>query len=184
LGATIDTEVNGQPNLPATGDDTNLLGGPGTPFPPGDEDGVVPTPGVNWTPFSNNGSVNVTVTGGPACLSAWIDWENDGDLTNNFNYVIQNRLVPNGSSTQTFLVGGNPFPGSVYARFRLYDPDRDASQNPVCTTPRVPTGLAENGEVEDYRWEFGPLAVTLSRLQAAQLSPVEQVLALVRSWLQ
>ena len=46
-----------------------------------------------------------------------------------------------------------------YARFRLYDA-------PQTVQPATPTGLALNGEVEDYRWDFRPLAVTLAAFDA------------------
>ena len=39
MGPSVDSELDGQPNATATGDDINLVY-PGDPFPPGDENGV------------------------------------------------------------------------------------------------------------------------------------------------
>ena len=159
LGAAIDSvEPDGTPTLLANGDDDNAA--------TDDEDGVVPTPNVKWTSGFGTGSVDVTVAGGPGCLSAWIDWAGDGSLTSANDNIISNVLVVTGTQTLTFNVPTNPGAGAFYARFRLYPPD-SATPGQECTTARTPTGPANGGEVEDYRWSFGPNAVTLSGLQAS-----------------
>ncbi|MFC2014026.1 hypothetical protein ACFLU8_04020 [Chloroflexota bacterium] len=56
LGTNIDSELDGQPSIPADGDDINLLYA-GMPFPPGDEDGVVFT-----SPLVMGQNANITVT--------------------------------------------------------------------------------------------------------------------------
>ena len=48
----------------------------------------------------------------------------------------------------------------------------------------VPIGIAENGEVEDYRLPFGTNAVTLTDLQATTVSTGGRLMAMLRSWLQ
>lgn len=150
LGSLIDPfELNGAPSVPANGDDTSGVN---------DEDGVKPTPGVLWASGANGGSVDVTVTGGPGCFSGWIDWNNDGDFGDAGENILNNVSLAAGTSTQPFFVPTNPGGGAFYARFRLYAPDAGNT----CTTVREPTGQAVNGEVEDYRWSFGPNAVTLS----------------------
>lgn len=162
LGAEIDSvETDGVPSAAADGDDTNTT--------PDDEDGVAPTSSVKWTQGfapANGGSVDVTVAGGPGCLSGWIDWNGDGTLTGANEIILNNILVVTGTQTLTFNVPVSPADGTFYARFRLYAPD-SAVQGQECTTTRTPTGFAENGEVEDYRWSFGPNAVSLSNLQAS-----------------
>ncbi|MBM3434906.1 MAG: hypothetical protein FJY07_01675 [Bacteroidetes bacterium] len=69
LGSLRDTEANGQPNGTATGDDNNPLGSD-------DEDGI-------WWPFNfvpgHGNTIRVTVSGGTAYLSAWMDFNIDGD---------------------------------------------------------------------------------------------------------
>lgn len=155
LGPTIDpNEINGLPTVPANGDDTSGSD---------DEDGVTPTPGIFWAQGLNRGSVDVIVSGGPGCLSAWIDWNNNGNLTDMGDNVISNVLMPSGMTTRTFHVPVDPGNGTFYARFRLYAPDAGG----VCTTARTPTGQVVNGEVEDYRWSLGPNAVGLQSFSAS-----------------
>lgn len=150
LGSLIDPfEVNGAPSVGATGD--NVSG-------QDDEDGVQPTNGVLWDAGLNGGSVDVTVTGGPGCLSAWVDWNNNGSLTDAGDNILSNVLVNTGTTTHTFFIPTDPASGSFYARFRLYATD----PGNVCTSSKAPTGQAVNGEVEDYQWSFGPNAVSIS----------------------
>jgi hypothetical protein len=52
----------------------------------------------------------------------------------------------------------SPFNSTFNLRFRLYDGSTGGSAQP--------TGLAVNGEVEDYQWRFGPTVVTLSGFAA------------------
>ena len=183
LGVCVDAETDGQPDTPATGDDT-AVGSPvfGQTVPPctDDEDGVVRTPNVNWQNGVGGGSVNVTVAGGPGCLSGWIDWNGNGNLTDAGDNILDNILLGTGTSTRTFTVPVPPGSGTFYSRFRLYPTDPGG----VCTSAKAPTGPAIGGEVEDYRWSFSPNAVTLSQLQATTVSTSERLMALLRSWLQ
>lgn len=169
LGSSADQEADGQPNSTATGD--------GNP----DEDGVVRTPSVLWTPGFTV-SVDVTVTGGNGCLSGWIDWNNDGDFDDGpfgsgaTEHIISKKEVSSSTSnpeTISFLMPttgtGGDIPGlarTFFARFRLYPRVEGA-----CTgvTESV-TGEASDGEVEDYFWEFAPNAVTLTALAARSSS--------------
>jgi len=77
LGACIDSELNGQPNTAASGDDTTVGSTvAGTCVGNDDEDGV--TFGA-LIPGATN--VPVTVTVSAVCrLSGWIDWNRDGDF--------------------------------------------------------------------------------------------------------
>ena len=68
LGATVDGELDGQPNASATGDDTTGA--------PDDEDGV-----VFLTPFVPGGTAQIQITtGSPGALSSFIDFDGDGSL--------------------------------------------------------------------------------------------------------
>ena len=167
LGPTIDPfELDGLPSAQATGDDTS-----GTD----DENGVVRTPGVLWEQGPNRGSVDVTVTGGAACLAGWIDWNNNGSLADLGDNILPNSPLNTGTTTLTFLVPVVPDNGTFSARFRLYAPDAAGA----CTTARTPTGGAINGEVEDYRWAFGPNAVSVSAFSGRSTSlalPVASIL--------
>ncbi|MGE5603716.1 MAG: GEVED domain-containing protein [Nitrososphaerales archaeon] len=159
LGDAIDSESDGLPSIGATGDDNNGI--------VDDEDGVVRTPNVKWNSGANGGSVNVTVTGGPGCLSGWIDWNNNGNLLDTGENILSNVLVNTGTSTHAFAIPVDPHNGTFYARFRLFAPDAGGG----CTSAKAPTGQAVNGEVEDYRWGFGPNAVNVSSFGAVA-SPV------------
>ena len=174
LGQCVDGEADGQPNGTATGDD-GAVGDPvlGNQQCTDDEDGV--TPNGHWQSGVGGGSVNVTVAGGPGCLSGWIDWNHNGNLTDAGDNILNNVLLNTGTSTQPFTVPANPVSGTFYARFRLYSPD----QGGVCTSAKAPTGPAINGEVEDYVWQFVN-AVTLSGMSASSAaSPLALPLGLV-----
>ena len=175
LGQCVDAEPNGQPNNEALGDDPAIAAPSyGTCTSTDDEDGVQRTPNVNWT-VSTGGSVDVTVAGGPGCLSGWIDWNGNGDLTDDGDNILDNVPLNVGTSIQTFTVPV-PVNGTYYARFRLYPVDG----NNLCTTARTPTGEAPGGEVEDYQWGFVPTAVTLSGISASSAaSPVALPLGIV-----
>ena len=163
LGQCVDAETDGQPDAAALGDDSAVTAPRyGTCTSTDDEDGVVRTLNVKWQTV---GSVDVTVGAGSGCLSGWIDWDNDGNLTTAGDLIVDNVLLNVGTSTRTFPipVAHQPANGMYYARFRLYPTD----QGGVCTTIRTPTGQALGGEVEDYRWTFGPNAVTLSSMSAS-----------------
>jgi hypothetical protein len=152
LGASVDSENDGQPNASALGDDNNG----------DDEDGVVLTPGVPWT-NDDGGSLNVTVTGGPGCLSGWMDWNNDGDFEDEGEFIIQNLPLAAGQHQVTFdIPDGIDLEGNFFARFRLYAPGEDGT----CSGASL-TGAATNGEVEDYVFDPAtPTAVTITRLTA------------------
>lgn len=137
-------------------------------------DGVVRTPGVAWTPGTNNGSVDVTVTGefcqsNDCYLNAWVDWNNDGDFTDANEQIFSDRVVREGESTLTFPVPAAPDCFSSQpctARFRLTETADDGTRAPV-----GPTGPASTGEVEDYAWNFTPTAVSLHTLTAQSTNP-------------
>ncbi len=135
LGAGVDAEPDGQPNLPANGDDTNASY-PGIPYPPGDEDGVTFT-----TPLQPGGYAGVDVVASKAgILDAWIDFNNDGDWADTGEQIFTHTVLSAGTNSLLFAVPltavqNNP----AVARFR-YSSAGVASY----------TGLASDGEVEDY----------------------------------
>ena len=176
LGANIDKENDGQESANADGDDTAVTD---------DEDGVVPTPGFLWgTTITDVGSVDVTVTGPlSGCLSAWIDWSDDGDLTDSdVNGANENIIdyvpVVSGTTTFTFTTPAN-FPNhtgqagypnhdrTYFARFRLFPRKSGACAKGTATTSGFYVNQFPAGEVEDYLFEFGPNIVTLTRLKAS-----------------
>ncbi|EFO79830.1 conserved repeat domain protein [Oscillochloris trichoides DG-6] len=132
IGATIDTETDGQPSAAADGDGA-------------DEDGVTfPT---FYTGLPANVTVHVTnTTGRPATLSGFIDFDGDGVLEASEMVTLP---IPNGTTgnqTLTFNVPNDAMVSSqVGARFRL---STDASL--------TATGPASDGEVEDYLINITP----------------------------
>ncbi len=154
LGATVTTEINGQPSAQADGD--------------GGDDGVAKT--GFWRETSGGGSVEVTVGAGEGWLVGFVDFNRDGVFTGSGEMVIDQAVsstggpgsdgvyeitfdIPEGSlfTTQTTV---------LYARFRVFP-----------TAPLFPelsySGSAISSEVEDYLWEVGPTPVKMVDFSAA-----------------
>jgi len=126
LGAQIDWEANGQPTVNADGDDLN-----GIP----DEDGVA---FLGALPQGGNAQVNVTASVA-GFLDAWVDFNRDGDWADANERIFNNLGIAGGASLLNFNVPISASPGRTYARFRF------SSQGVASYT-----GLASDGEVEDY----------------------------------
>lgn len=126
LGASVDTEADGQPNSGATGDD--IAGGD-------DEDGV------NFGTLTRGASaaMNVLVSGGPALFDAWIDFNDDGDWADAGERIFNHQSLGNGANDGlVFQVPTAAVLGQTYARTRLSS-----------TGVTGVTGAAPDGEVED-----------------------------------
>ena len=142
LGAGVDTELDGQPSLDATGDG-------------GDEDGVVLK--GRWTDGGDSGYVAVTVGAGSGWLVGYIDFNQDGVFTNVNERVVNQAVDSEGTGVVYAL--SFPIPEGTFrtdavtvlnARFRLLD------KEPVLGI----LGSSANegyGEVEDYQFVFGAL---------------------------
>ncbi|MBN1535317.1 MAG: hypothetical protein JW908_01200 [Anaerolineales bacterium] len=190
LGASIDMEHDGQPNQLATGDDNNGSD---------DEDGGVriANPPEYWA--MGQGSVEVTITGGKACLNAWMDvWNSTGlnPITNEYTgwvgsdgdfsdigtgwseNVISNYPLDPGANIIDFTLPMDAATYPVYARFRVspdIGQDGDCSGQGITglatSTGEAPglTGLVIDGEVEDYVFDFNSTAVTLQSFTASPI---------------
>lgn len=135
LGNLIDAELDGQPSVNSLGDDTIGVA---------DEDGVnfnigVPTTNNIVTMGTNTITVKASVAG---YLNAWADFNQDGTYGGGSEYAIQNFHLAAGLNTITFNVSDSVEYGPTSMRFRF-------AQNLGDVT--APTGLATNGEVEDYK---------------------------------
>ncbi|MCO6458585.1 MAG: tandem-95 repeat protein [Pirellulaceae bacterium] len=136
LGASVDADADGQPTMGADGDDNDTDGN--------DDDGVSFDGIFNRflvTPIT----VNASATG---LLDAWIDFNQDGDFDDFAEQVFRGvRLFagdnPLSISTPSFVQS----PGilSTVARFRFSSSGGTS-----------PTGLAPDGEVEDYLIQILP----------------------------
>lgn len=98
LGSTVDTEVDGQPNDAALGDDTA-----GTD----DEDGVV---------FTAPGRVTVTASA-PGLLNAWADFNGDGTWSSG-EQIFRDQALAAGPNDLNFRIPTFVAP-EVYFRFRF-----------------------------------------------------------------
>jgi hypothetical protein len=128
LGALIDAEPNGQPNATATGDDLAGLA---------DEDGVQ---FVGWLIPGWPATINVTAST-PGLLDAWVDFGVDGSWAQAIDQIFTSRPLVAGTNTLSFIVPPTANWGrSSFARFRF------SSSGGLSFT-----GLASDGEVEDYR---------------------------------
>jgi CSLREA domain-containing protein len=127
LGATVDAETNGAQSANADGDG-------------GDEDGVT-LPATLQAGQSANITVNLTNTAGVATpqLDAWIDFNSDGDWDDTGEQIASSLALTAGNNSLTVNVPEDAIGGQTFARFRL------SSAGGLS-----PTGLANDGEVEDY----------------------------------
>jgi uncharacterized repeat protein (TIGR01451 family) len=137
LGACVDAEADALSSAAADGDDLAA----GTPFGTcvtagDDEDGVTFTTDIR---VGLTASVDV-VASEPCTLSAWIDFNGDGDWGEPDDDLFPGGTVlVAGSNSLDFTVPAGAVPGSTFARFR-------------CTSAGAVsfTGEASDGEVEDY----------------------------------
>ncbi len=131
LGLSRDTELNGNPSDLADGDDN---------LDSDDEDGVqFSASAVGML----DAQVSVFVTDGPARLDAWVDFNGDGGWNGAGEQIFISREVSTGENLLSFDVPGTAFQGAAFARFRL------STKGDL-----APVGVAEDGEVEDYRVEI------------------------------
>jgi len=134
LGALLDTEFVQTVNATATGDDNTATD---------DEDSVTFPSMMAGAPATI--PVLVTNTSGAAVfLNAWIDYNNNGVLTDAGEQVATNVSIATGSNNITqnlsITVPAGALTGvNLGARFRL-----------TSTSGAAATGLVGNGEVEDY----------------------------------
>ncbi|MEE9412431.1 MAG: GEVED domain-containing protein, partial [Methylococcales bacterium] len=136
LGTCVDAEADGQPSDADNGDDlavsTSVIG---SCLDTTDEDGVqLPVS------FVAGQSTNITVTANAACLlNAWVDWNLDGDWLDLGEQVFTDQALSAGVNNLALNVPGIINVGNAHSRFR-------------CSTQGglTPTGLAPDGEVEDY----------------------------------
>lgn len=157
LGALApDVDTNGLMSSDAQGDNTD-----GT----NDEDGISSFPviaGGSSTTITNY-AVTVSVhnaTGASASLCGWIDWNTNGQFDAAESVSV---IVPDGATSATLTwpaatLSGTSGTAGTFARFRI---STDTVKN------KFPTGVVEDGEVEDYSISFiTPLPVTLTSFDA------------------
>ncbi len=137
IGNKVDAETDGQPNIPASGDDLDIY----YPSSGDDEDGVLFT-GTMYV--GKPASVNVTASV-PGFLNAWIDYNKNGDWIAVPEHVFINQPLVAGPNLLTFTVPASALKGNTYTRFRFNT-----------AGGLTYSGLAPDGEVEDYRVHLCP----------------------------
>jgi len=125
LGNTVDADADGQPSDSALGDDNDGSD---------DEDGVK----IHILIAGEQAVFQVTVSGQAGVVEAWIDFDGDG-IWQNPEEQIFSQLLDVGTHSLVVMIPGDAVVGTTYARFRL------SSQGGL-----TPSGLAPDGEVEDY----------------------------------
>jgi len=143
-GDQPDAEPDGQPTADAFGDDEYV-----NEDIYDDEGGVIFDP---LTPLRIDQDFNITyrVNGGGGAVHGWIDYNADGDWDDPGEHFL-NRAehVAEGQHTETYHVPDNATLGETFARFRIATYEEGMTFEP--------TGLKDDGEVEDYLVEiFGP----------------------------
>lgn len=151
LGKRIDNENDGQPSADALGDDKN-------PFLIlDDEDGVV---FIKLLHPGKPATIKVTASK-VGKLDAWVDFNRDGDWTDANENIFKNQGLTMGANILNFSVPVNTPLGITYSRFRF------------STTGNLGiTGLAADGEVEDYR-VFVVKEITNSKMHYPQLPDMD-----------
>ena len=151
LGALRDAETDGLPTVDATGDDANGSA---------DEDGV--TFGeIRVGQLDASVTVNVQNAPSGAKLDAWIDFNGDGSFGGAGERIAHSVEVTEGDNVIEFDVPSWAILGETYARFRVSSAGDLGS-----------TGVAGDGEVEDYR-------VTLSTTQIVDFITTEHAIPFV-----
>ncbi|MFC1911022.1 Ig-like domain repeat protein, partial [Chloroflexota bacterium] len=154
LGTNIDYELDGQPNPDASGDDITDID---------DEDGILFTPCLVPGKTANIEVTVNTPTDDTAFLNAWIDFNIDGDWADSGEQIFTDEELSTGTHTLSFSVPAGAKPGSTFARFR-FSSDAGLSF----------TGMASDGEVEDYQVNISGVKVNVanSKSQSVYCEPV------------
>ncbi|MEI7900714.1 MAG: SdrD B-like domain-containing protein, partial [bacterium] len=147
LGATVTTEIDGKPSAAASLD--------------AGDDGVVST-GI-WQNGANGAVLKVTVGKGSGWLVGYVDFNRNGSFVDAGDMVFSQAVVTNGGNgagvyTLPVTVPAGAISATnmttLYARFRL-----------LPEAPAFPelafSGLANDGETEDYRWDLGTVGDTV-----------------------
>ncbi|WP_197168168.1 GEVED domain-containing protein [Neorhodopirellula pilleata] len=132
LGQAVDTEADGVKSDDADGDDTSGA-------TPDDEDGVAfGSTLLAISDFATTANVLITASE-RAKLDAWIDFNGNGNWDDAGEQIFASHDVEAGENTLSFTVPASSSVGQTAARFRI-----------STAGGLLPTGQADDGEVEDY----------------------------------
>jgi uncharacterized repeat protein (TIGR01451 family) len=135
LGECVDADDDGQPSADAEGDDSQASGFVvGTCQNGDDEDGVT------FPAMEQGSQAELTIVANEACLlNAWIDWNSNGDWSDVGEQIANDRALSAGTNSVSIVIPDDLLDDPMQARFRCSSAGGD-----------TPTGLAADGEVEDY----------------------------------
>ncbi len=136
LGTTVDDDNDGQPSADADGDDMDADGD--------DEDGIVFPAAV----VRGANTISYTITGGPGVLSLWADTNQNGVFETSERLLNDLAVAVGASTMQTITIPAGALAGVTHVRVRV------CGATGSCNTP---TGIANQGEVEDYQVEIAGL---------------------------
>ncbi len=126
LGDKIDAEADGQPGTFALGDDQNGID---------DEDGIT------FPSLYRGANVTFTVkASAQGYLNAWIDFDGNGSWEEGDEHIFVDEPLDAGFNYISGYIPEGADAGYTFARFRF-----------STATGLEPTGIATDGEVEDYR---------------------------------
>ena len=111
LGNSVDHEANGVPTSTASGDDSSG----DTPYPPGDEDGVVFTSAIMP---NGTATIDVIALNGGA-LSMWVDWNDDGNFDDAGEQEFSEQILPAGTSSLSFATTAGNVPKTLRTRLSI-----------------------------------------------------------------
>jgi len=131
MGTAVDADPNGRPLPNASGDDNDGND---------DEDGIALTTAVTAGDPAAGVDVDMTASPSDGLLSAWIDFNADGDWDDNGEEIFTDEPLAAGIvNSLTYAVPPGANSGETFARFRV------SSEGGLSHG-----GLADDGEVEDY----------------------------------
>lgn len=134
LGASVDADASLLNNASATGDDVNNTD---------DENGVTLSP---LLPVGETAIVPVGIQNASGFLSAWFDWNADGDFLDAGEQMITAQAVAVGPLNLNIAVPLSALIGPTFARFRV------CTNNTALDNCNLPVGTVQSGEVEDYQF--------------------------------
>ncbi|MCO6457341.1 MAG: hypothetical protein J5I93_18740 [Pirellulaceae bacterium] len=157
LGGNVDAELDGQPTADALGDDQHFgQNAFGMVLATSDEDGVNlnayrDDQGKLQTNMFYPGAISrIEVHANvPGYLSAWIDYNGDGDFHDANEKIANAQSLSAGPNVLTLNVPLNAVVGQTYARFRFTTYSGDLGPDGVLDNWVLP-----DGEVEDYRLQI------------------------------
>jgi hypothetical protein len=153
LGASVDADATLLNNATATGDDIDNTD---------DENGVTLTP---LLPTGETTIVPVSIQNASGFLSAWFDWNGDGDFNDAGEQMITAQAVAAGTTNLNIAVPITAIVGPTFARFRV------CTNNTALDNCNTPVGTVQSGEVEDYQFSVSRRLLLLKTSQGGVGGP-------------